>query len=175
MRSGVDRVAPAHAIADGADDFGVRSLLSFSIGEQRLGVFHHKGNAERVHQPEHPLALGRFRVGWNRTDLHHAGAVIHVRQHHVVARCTEPARHVAQLLADRRRIHVEDDDRKRSAALGMGDEGGGGAVLGGNLDLLIDHGRSAGGLLILFFVCAFITIARKPEHDKAGTGMPGLN
>src|SRR5581483_12351611 len=29
-------------------------------------------------------------------------------------------------------------------------------------------------LLILIFRCAFITIARKGQHDKASTGMPGL-
>jgi len=67
-------------------------------------------------------------------------AVIEARQHHVVAGGAEPARHVAQLLADRRRVHVEDDDGKGSAALGMGDEGGGMAVLGGDIDLLVDHG-----------------------------------
>ena len=77
----------------------------------------------------------------DRAELHDVGAVVHVRQHHVIARRAEPPRHVAQLLADRRRIHVEDDDGKRPAALGMGDEGGGLAVLGLDLNLLVDHGR----------------------------------
>src|SRR5262249_28106233 len=36
-------------------------------------------------------------------------------------------------------IHVENDDGKRPAALGMGDEGGGLAVLGLDVQLLVDH------------------------------------
>ncbi len=140
VRRCVDCIAAAHAVADGADDPSVRGLLGFGISEQGLGVFHDQRNGQRVHQLEHLLALGRFRIGIDRPELHDAGAVIHVGQHHVIARCSEPARHVAQLHADRRRVHVEDDDRKRPAAFGVGDEGGGLAVLGRNVELLVDHG-----------------------------------
>ena len=152
MRRRVHGVAAAHAIADGADDLGVRGLLRLGIGKQGLGVFHDEGNAERAHQGEHALALRRFRIGIDRAELHRAGAVIHVRQHHVITGGAEPPRHVAQLLADRRRIHVEDDDGKRPAAFGMGDEGGGLAVLGLDINLLIDHGR--------FFMFVILRFAR---------------
>ena len=141
MRRRVDRVAAAHAVADGADDFRVRRFLRLGIGEQGLGVFHHHGNVDRVHEAEHPLALGRFRIRRDRSQLHDAGAVIHIGQHHVITRGAEPPRHVTQFLADCGSVHVEDDDRKRPAAFGMGDEGGGLAVLGRNIDLLVDHGR----------------------------------
>jgi hypothetical protein len=139
VRGRVDGVTAAHAIADGTDDFRIGSRLALGIGEQGPGVLHDHENVERGHELEHALALGCIRIGRQRAELHHAGAVIEVRQHHVIAGGGEPARHVAQLLADRRRIHVEQDDRKRPAAFGMGDEGCGVAVLGGNRDLLIDH------------------------------------
>ncbi len=142
MRRRVDGIATAHAVADRADNVGARGGLGGGVSEQRFGILHHHGNVDRVHEPEHPLALGRFRVRRDRPDLHHAGAVIHVGQHHVIARSGEPPRHVAKFLADRGCVHVEQDDRKRSAALGMGDEGGGLAVLGLNVDLLVDHGVS---------------------------------
>src|ERR1700724_2211693 len=38
MRRRVDGIAPAHAIADGADDACVPSLLAFRIGQHGLGV-----------------------------------------------------------------------------------------------------------------------------------------
>ncbi len=141
MRRRVDRVAAAHAIANGADDGGVRSLLCRGVSQQGLGVFHHHRNVDRVHVAEHLFAFGCVGVRRDRPDLHDAGAVIHVGQHHVIARGGEPSRHVAQFLADRGRVHVEQNDRKRSAAFGMGDESGGLAVLGRNIDLLVDHGR----------------------------------
>ena len=34
MRRGVDRIAPAHAVADGADDVRARGSLAVGIGEQ---------------------------------------------------------------------------------------------------------------------------------------------
>ena len=49
-----------------------------------------------------------------------------------------------EAVKDMARLAREENEalKARIAALGMGDEGGGGAVLGGNLDLLIDHGVS---------------------------------
>ena len=168
MRRRVDRIASAHAVADAADDVGAGSRLLVSIGEQGFGILHHQRDVDRVHQLEHALALGRFRICRQRPQLHHARAVIQVRQHHVIARGTEPARHVAQFLADRRRVHIKDDDGVRTAALGMGDERGGVAVLGRNFDLLVDHGV----FLYRYGFAGFLpgadvdTIARKLQHDK---------
>jgi hypothetical protein len=56
----------------------------------------------------------------------------------------------------------------------MADEGGGVAVLGGNLDLLVDHGVSARSSVDSIIALASDTIARKPQHDKAtgGTAEP---
>ena len=139
MRRGVDRISAAHAVADRTDEVVARGGLAIGIGEQRPRILHHQGNVDRGHQFEHPLALRRLRVRRQRPKLHHAGAVIQIGQHHIIARSREPACHVAQFLADRRRIHVEQDDGMRTAALGMADEGGGVAVLGGNFDLLVDH------------------------------------
>ncbi len=174
MRRRVDGISPAHAVADGADNFCVRGRLLVGIGEQGVGVLHHQGNVDRVHVSEHPLALGCLRVRRYRSNLHDAGAVIQVRQHHIIARGREPARHVAQFLADRRRVHVKDDDGKRAAALGMGDEGGGVAVLGGDFDLLVDHGALFLACGWRFFALAIDTIARKPEHDKETCGVRRL-
>jgi hypothetical protein len=56
----------------------------------------------------------------------------------------------------------------------MGDEGDGLAVFGLDVDLLVDHGRFL-PVVLLIFVCAFNTIARKPQHDKASRRMAGLN
>ena len=61
----------------------------------------------------------------------------------------------------------EDDDGKWTAAFGMGDEGGGLAILGRNIDLLVDHGRFFSCFLIPIFCRVVNTIARKPDHDKA--------
>jgi hypothetical protein len=166
MRGRVDRVAAAHAIADGADELRVRSLLRLGIGEERPGVVHHHRNVDGVHVAEHPLALGRLGIGRDRPQLHDARAVIQIGQHHVIARCAEPPRHVAQLLADRRRVHVKDDDREGAAALGVGDERRGLAVLGRNVDLLVDHGRF---LLSVIPMSGWVldTITRKDRYDKA--------
>jgi hypothetical protein len=49
----------------------------------------------------------------------------------------------------------------------MGDEGGGVAVLGGDIDLLVDHGRFFSLLGSALLASATDTIARKPWHDKA--------
>jgi len=174
MRRRVDRIASAHAVADGADNPGIRGRLLVGIGEQGGGVLHHQGNVDRVHVAEHPLALGRFRVRRDRPKFHDAGAVIQVRQHHVVAGGGEPARHVAQFFPDCRRVHVKDDDGKGSAAFGMADEGGGVAVLGGDFDLLVDHGALLLAARFLgLFALAIDTIARKPEHDKATGRLKG--
>ena len=140
MRRRVDGISAAHAVADGADPIRAGGRLSVGEAEQGAGIFHDQGNVDRVHQLEHALALGRFRIRRQRPELHDARSVIEVRQHHVIARCAEPARHVAQFLADRRRVHVKEDDGMRPAALGMGDEGGGVAVFGRDFDLLVDHG-----------------------------------
>ena len=140
MRRRVDGISPAHAVADRADDLRVRGRLLVGIGEQRGGVLHDQGNVDGVHVAEHLLAFRRVRVRRYRSQFHDAGTVIQIRQHHVITRSGQPARHVAQFLADRRRVHVEEDDGKRPAALGMSDESGGMAVLGRNFDLLVDHG-----------------------------------
>jgi hypothetical protein len=49
----------------------------------------------------------------------------------------------------------------------MGDEGGGLAVLGRNIDLLVDHGRFFFWVVIPVSAQVLDTIARKPGHDKA--------
>jgi hypothetical protein len=133
-------VLAAHAIADRADRPFARRVLGGGKIEQRPGVVHHQRDRKRVHQFEHPLALWRFRIGRQRPKLHDALAVIHVRQHHIIARGRQPPRHVPQFLADRGRVHVEENDRERPAAFGVADEGSGLAVLGGYFDLLVDHG-----------------------------------
>ena len=85
MRRRVDRIASAHAVADAADDVGAGSRLLVGIGEQGFGILHHQRDVDRVHQLEHALALGRFRVGRQRAQLHYAGAVVEIGKHHVIA------------------------------------------------------------------------------------------
>jgi hypothetical protein len=56
----------------------------------------------------------------------------------------------------------------------MGDEGGGVAVLGGDFDLLVDHGAFVLASRFLGFLpWRSDTIARKPEHDKAISPLRG--
>src|SRR5712672_2558729 len=43
---GVDRIAPAHAVADGTDNAGARGGLAVGVGEQGAGVLHHQGNVD---------------------------------------------------------------------------------------------------------------------------------
>jgi hypothetical protein len=56
-----------------------------------------------------------------------------------------------------------------AVAFGMGDEGGGMAIFGGNLDLLVDHRTflSVSGFQVFCLARRFDTIARKLGHDKA--------
>ena len=70
------------------------------------------------------------------------GPVIQVRQQHVIADRAEPARHVAQFLADPRRVHQQQHRRIRLAALGMADEGLHRAILGRDVQRLFEHGAS---------------------------------
>ena len=60
--------------------------------------------------------------------------------HEVEADRGEAARHVAQLLAIARCVHIEEDDRKRAALLRMDDEAVHRAVGGGNVEMVFDHG-----------------------------------
>jgi hypothetical protein len=67
------------------------------------------------------------------------GAIIEVGQEHVVADGREPARHIAEFLADTGCIHQEEDGGKRPAALGTTDKGFHRAVCRGDVQRLFDH------------------------------------
>jgi len=67
-----------------------------------------------------------------------AGAVIEIGQQHAVARGGEPARHVAQLLADAGGVHQQQHGRMH-AAIRPADEGLHRAVFGGDVLGLLDH------------------------------------
>src|SRR6185436_16752633 len=58
----------------------------------------------------------------------------------------DPARHVVQLLALARRVHEEQDDRKRPALLGVDDEAVHRAVGAGDVEVAFDHEGSLRGV-----------------------------
>jgi hypothetical protein len=92
---------------------------------------------ERRHQREHVRHLLFGALGEPEVARE---TVVEVGQDDEVADRGEPPRHVAQLVAPARRIHVEEDDRERAALFGMDDEAVHRAVRGGDVERLFDHG-----------------------------------
>jgi hypothetical protein len=71
-------------------------------------------------------------------------AVVQVGQHDEIAHRGDAARHVVQLFALARRVHVEQHHRERPAFVGMRDERVHRAVVGGDVDVVLDHGGLLG-------------------------------
>ena len=139
-RGGGQRIGPAHAIAVGADRALLRLLLLVGKGDQGGDVVHHRRDRHLgAHRP-HAGLLGAAllqHVGAVLGVL--AGAVIEVGQQHVVAHRRQPAGHVVELLADAGRVHQEQHRRVRPAPFRMANEGFDGAVLGRDIQNLLDH------------------------------------
>src|SRR5947209_7721132 len=115
-------------------------LLLLGKCDHSADVVHDRGNGHVGTDGSHSLVLGAalFLHIWS-IDRIAAGAVIEIGQQHVIADCTEPPRHILELLADTVGVHQEEDGRKRSVALGMADEGLHRAVFSGDVQLLLDH------------------------------------
>ncbi len=135
-----ERIGSAHAIAVGPDRAGLRLAVAVGEVEHRGDVVHHRRDRHPgAHRP-HPLALGAPRLEHvGPEDRVAAGAVVEVGQQHKIADRRQPARHVAQLLADAGRVHQQQRRRKRPAALGPADKGLHRAVPGGDVQGVLDH------------------------------------
>ena len=127
---------PAHAIADDAN-------LVVARGRLARGELQHRGRIgedfraiERVHVLEHDPPRVVARAHAKVADA----PVVEIGEDDEVTDGAEAPRHVVQLSALARRIHVEKHDRMRSALFGVRDERVHRAVGGLNVELAVDHG-----------------------------------
>ena len=124
-----------HAVANDADFRFRRGRVlvdetqhGVRVGENRLPI-------QRLHMLKHhpPGCIARIDLEVPRA------AVIQIRQDHVVARRTQPPRHIVQLFAFAGGIHIEHHSGMGTTFLGMRDEGVHRAVGGLNVDVSINH------------------------------------
>ena len=123
-RRGGERKGAAHAIAVHPDRAGLGRTLRVGKGDHRRDVVHDRRDRHLGAHPSHPLALGAAlleHVGPKNRIA--AGAMVEIGQQHVIADRRQPTRHVAQFLADARRVHQQQYRRIRAAAFRVVDEG----------------------------------------------------
>jgi hypothetical protein len=114
--------------------------LTIDEGEHRGHIVHHRRYGHLGAHGAHALTLrGALLQHVGSKDRVAAGAVIKIRQQHVTADSAESAGHVAQLLANARRIHQQEHGWERTVALGMADECLHRACLGRDVQRLLDH------------------------------------
>ena len=110
---------PAHAVTHRADAPRVGVRLRVDELQQRLGVAARGGGIERIHQREH---VRHGRLGALLQEVVARAAVVQIGQHDEVAHAGQAPRHVMQLFALARSVHVEQHHGKRPAFFGMHDE-----------------------------------------------------
>ena len=113
------------------------------------------------------LALGAaFVKHVGSVDRVAPGAVIEIGQQHVIADAREPARHVAQFIANARRIHQHQHHRQRPAVVGPHCVGVHRAILRGDIQLAFDHGRTVPASQ------AMVYNRRSQRSPRSGTRCP---
>ena len=123
-RHRADDEPAAEAEAHAALRPAARQRVALELVEDRARVAHQRLVVELLDQPEHPLHLTRLGVpelGAVEGDPV-AEAVVEIRHGDVVARLGQAPADPAKLFTQPQRIHVDDDDRKRSALVGMREE-----------------------------------------------------
>ena len=133
---GGDHVAPAHAVADGAGG-AIHDGIGVEVVEPGGGITHDLGGVERAAGGEHALNL---LAALGEVEAQLALAVEHVREQAEVALGGDAAGEIAQLVAHAHHVHVEDDGREGTIAVGVDGEALDDAVGGGDLDLELVHG-----------------------------------
>ena len=151
LRGRPEHERPAHAVADDADLVAACGRLALDELQHRCGIGEHLGAVERVHVLEHDPARVVARSHAKVTQA----PVIEIGEHDEVAGGTESPRHVVQLAALARRIHVEEHDRMRPALFGMRDERVHCAVGRLDIEFAVDHACPLRALL-----------KHEPQRDK---------
>src|SRR5262245_46470534 len=120
-----------HAVADGADRFRLHRLAAgLEEFKDRAAVLDHHGVGELGRRSQHLLLVflaqaaerNAFALVVHVSAADLALAVIKIRHHAVVADGRDAAREVVKLFPHTPYVHVEDDRRKRTVLLRMGDE-----------------------------------------------------
>src|SRR6516165_1756964 len=117
-------VGAAHAVAVTSHWPSLYLALSIDISKHSGNVVHDGGNGHLGADSPHALAVRAALLEDVRPKNRVAsGAVVKIRQQHVIAYRTETAGHVPELFANARRVHQQKHSRERAAALGTADKG----------------------------------------------------
>ena len=138
---GRDRMATAHAIADGADVGLLHAWVRREIREQSLRVRAHVREARARQVLRHPR-LAKCRIdeeSWDVIGLAATESIEEVGQEHDVAMRCEPRCHLEERRTQSRPVHVHDHGGPLPFAVGLVDVGRAASVAGLDRDLVLRH------------------------------------